>query len=99
MKNQRVSQSQIAEVVGTAIGENPKRTGMFIDKLFKAVYEYTKLGYDVQFMGFGTFSFTERTEREGVHPRKPTERIIIPAHKVPKFVAGEEFKRVINGKE
>lgn len=98
MKNKRVSQSQIAEAFAENIETTPARAGAMIDILFNLIYEYSKLGYDVQFSGFGTFTHTSRAPREGVSPQTG-ERITIPAVKVPKFKAGDKFKRVVNGKE
>lgn len=49
-------------------------------------------GKEVTLTGFGTFSSKFRHARGGVNPRKPSERIQIPAVTVPKFKAGKALK-------
>ena len=43
--------------------------------------------------GFGTFRVSKRAARTGVNPRNPSEKIDVPAMKVPVFKAAESFKR------
>ena len=53
-------------------------------------------GGDVQIMGFGSFSISERTARSGRNPRTG-EEIQIAAAKMPKFKAGKGLKDALNG--
>jgi len=50
----------------------------------------------VSLVGFGTFSVSERAERQGINPstKKP---ITIAAKKVAKFKAGSELSDAVNG--
>ncbi len=52
-------------------------------------------GEDVQLIGFGTFSVSERAERTGRNPRTG-EKLVIPSSKVVKFKAGKELKETVN---
>jgi DNA-binding protein HU-beta len=49
----------------------------------------------VAFAGFGKFSSQHRAARMGVNPRNPSERVHIPASRVPKFSAGSQLKRAL----
>jgi DNA-binding protein HU-beta len=46
----------------------------------------------VTFTGFGKFSTAHRAARQGVNPRRPGEKVNIPAATVPKFSAGSSLK-------
>lgn len=52
---------------------------------------HLKQGNKVQLTGFGTFEVRERAARTGVRPGT-TEKIEIPASKVPAFKAGKTLK-------
>ena len=58
----------------------------FVDNVTKALKE----GGKVTIVGFGTFSVSQRIERNGRNP-KTGESIKIQAKKVPKFKAGKEL--------
>jgi DNA-binding protein HU-beta len=65
-----------------------------IDAFTDAVIETLKTGGRVTLVGFGSFTVSERKERNGRNPRKP-EIIKIQARKVPKFRAGKEFAEIM----
>jgi DNA-binding protein HU-beta len=54
-----------------------------------------KSGNEVNISGFGAFVVTNRSARMGVNPQNPTEKIQIPATKVPKFRAGKNLKEAV----
>ena len=49
----------------------------------------------VTITGFGTFRISKRQARTGVNPRNPTQKIQIPAMKVPSFKAGKTLKDAV----
>jgi DNA-binding protein HU-beta len=53
-------------------------------------------GDQVRLVGFGTFTVSRRKASEGRNPRTG-EAIQIPATKNPKFRAGKNFKKAVNG--
>ena len=53
-----------------------------------------KAGDKVSFVGFGTFSVSERAERTGINPSTKAT-ITIPAKKVAKFKAGAELSAAV----
>ncbi|MFZ5341024.1 MAG: HU family DNA-binding protein [Patescibacteria group bacterium] len=45
--------------------------------------------------GFGTFKASKRDARMGVNPQNPSQKIKIPAMRLPSFKAGAEFKKAV----
>ena len=60
----------------------------------ESVVDTLKKGEKVTLVGFGTFTVSERKERNGRNP-KTGEPMVIPAKKTPKFVVGKLFKESI----
>ena len=55
-------------------------------------------GERITLIGFGTFERRQRQARVGVNPQNPTEKLRIPAARVPAFRAGQELKDVVDGR-
>jgi DNA-binding protein HU-beta len=69
-----------------------------LDSFTNAVITSLKKGDRVTLVGFGTFSVSERSARNGRNPQ--TGAVIkIKARKVPKFKAGKEFSTKIASKK
>jgi DNA-binding protein HU-beta len=89
-----------AEVVA-AIAEEVKISKAAAAKAFGVVFDCIegalKKGQKVTFVGFGTFSVSQRKARKGRNPQTGTA-IKIAAKKVPKFTAGAGLKALVNGK-
>jgi DNA-binding protein HU-beta len=66
-----------------------------VDAFLESVTEALKSGDSVTFTGFGKFSTSQRAAREGVNPRNPSEKVHIPAARVPKFSAGSALKSAV----
>ena len=66
--------------------------GKAVDAFRESVTETLKGGDSVTFTGFGKFSTSQRAAREGVNPRNPSQKVHIPAARVPKFSAGSALK-------
>jgi DNA-binding protein HU-beta len=63
-----------------------------IENIMKALQR----GDEVRLVGFGTFTVSRRKASEGRNPRTG-ETIKIPESKNPKFRAGKNFKKAVNG--
>jgi DNA-binding protein HU-beta len=63
-----------------------------INTLLEVITTSLKNGDEVVLTGFGAFSVKLRAARTGVNPQNPTQKINIPAVKVPKFKAGKALK-------
>ena len=66
-----------------------------IDAILGTITDALRQGQGVNFTGFGKFSAQHRTERQGVNPRNPSQRVTIPVSTVPKFSAGSSLKQAI----
>jgi DNA-binding protein HU-beta len=66
-----------------------------VDAFLESVTDALKGGDAVTFTGFGKFSTSQRAAREGVNPRNPSQKVHIPAARVPKFSAGSALKTAV----
>ena len=69
--------------------------GKAVDAFLDTIVDTLKGGGDVAFTGFGKFSTAQRAARTGVNPRNPSEKVHIPAARVPKFSAGSGLKSAV----
>ncbi|MBU4369538.1 HU family DNA-binding protein [Patescibacteria group bacterium] len=65
-----------------------------LDSFVEIIKTTLKKGEKVVIAGFGTFSVKKREARTGVNPQTGA-KIQIPAMKVPKFKAGQDFKKIV----
>jgi len=68
-----------------------------VDAFLETVTDTLKGGEDITFTGFGKFSTQNRAARQGVNPRNPSQKVTIPAARVPKFSAGSTLKSAVKG--
>jgi DNA-binding protein HU-beta len=87
--------SELVEVVAAKCGITASESEKFLNTLTHTIYEELRKGGVVKISGFGQFSVSHRESREGVNPRRPSERIIIPKLNTPKFKAGEALKAAV----
>ena len=71
--------------------------GKAVDAVLETITDTLKSGGEVAFTGFGKFTAQNRAARTGVNPRNPTEKVHIPAARVPKFSAGSQLKAAVKG--
>jgi DNA-binding protein HU-beta len=71
--------------------------GKAVEAFLETVTDTLRSGGEVTFTGFGKFQTQERKARMGVNPRNPTEKVHIPAARVPKFSAGSALKSAVKG--
>ena len=69
--------------------------GKAVEAFLETITDQLKRGGDVSFTGFGKFTTQQRAARTGVNPRNPTEKVEIPAARVPKFSAGSSLKSAV----
>ncbi|MEN3342908.1 MAG: DNA-binding protein HU-beta [Actinomycetota bacterium] len=74
---------------------NGREAGKAVDAFLDTIVDTLKGGGDVAFTGFGKFSTAQRAARTGVNPRNPSEKVNIPAARVPKFSAGSGLKSAV----
>ena len=82
----------------SAVAEKAGLTKMDAKKAVEAyaevISEALNAGDKVALLGFGTFSVTEKGERQGINP-KTKETITIAARKAVKFKAGSELAAAV----
>jgi DNA-binding protein HU-beta len=81
----------IAEKTGLSKGDSEKAVDAFTEVVTKTLAS----GGEVALTGFGGFSVSQRAARTGVNPQNPSQKIQIPATKVPKFKAGKGLKDAV----
>ena len=84
---------QVAAKSGLTRRDAAKAVDAFLDSVTAALVK----GTDVSFTGFGKFSTQNRAARMGVNPRNPSQKVTIPAARVPKFSAGSTLKSAVRG--
>jgi len=72
--------------------------GKAVDAFLDTITDTLRAGGDVSFTGFGKFQTQNRAARIGVNPRNPSEKVQIPAARVPKFSAGSGLKAAVKGR-
>ena len=66
-----------------------------VEAVLETIEGALKRGSEVTFSGFGKFSVSDRSAREGRNPATG-EKIQIAASRVPKFTAGAALKKAVN---
>ena len=82
---------KMAESAGISKKQAEDALNAFVETITKAL----QAGDKVAVTGFGTFSISDRKARTGVNPQNPSQKIQIPAVKVPKFKAGKTLKDAV----
>ncbi len=82
---------KLIETLSSKLGISKREAEKFLNTFVDVVTDQLKQDNKVAVTGFGTFTISNRKEREGVNPQTK-ERITIPAMKLPKFTAGKTLK-------
>ncbi|OGJ63542.1 DNA-binding protein [Candidatus Peribacteria bacterium RIFCSPHIGHO2_02_FULL_53_20] len=90
-----MSKQDIINMIADAAGITKRASASALEALTTLVTKELKKGNHVTLTGFGTFKISKRAARVGVNPRNPTQRISIPAMKVPSFKAGKTLKDAV----
>lgn len=87
-----MNKTELIEALSSKASVSKSEAEKVLNSLIDIVTENLQADKDVTITGFGSFSISHRKERQGVNPQNPTEKITIPAMKVPKFTAGKTLK-------
>jgi DNA-binding protein HU-beta len=90
-----LTKAEFVERVAQKANLSRKDAGDAVDAFLDSITDALRSGEEVAFTGFGKFSVQNRAARQGVNPRNPSERVHIPASKVPKFSAGSQLKTAV----
>jgi DNA-binding protein HU-beta len=89
-----VTKQEFVDQVADRAGLSKKDAAEAVDAFLDTVEDALKRGSDVSFSGFGKFSVSQRSAREGRNPATG-ERIQIAASRVPRFTAGAGLKKAV----
>jgi DNA-binding protein HU-beta len=89
-----VTKSEFVDQVSDRAGLSKKDAADAVEAVLETIEDALKRGSDVTFSGFGKFSVSHRSAREGRNPATG-ERIQIAASRVPKFSAGAALKKAV----
>ncbi|HJS94202.1 MAG TPA: HU family DNA-binding protein [Solirubrobacteraceae bacterium] len=90
-----MTKQEFVDQVADRAGLSKKDAAGAVDAFLDTVEDALKRGSDVSFSGFGKFSVSARSAREGRNPATG-ERIQIAASNVPRFTAGAGLKKAVN---
>jgi DNA-binding protein HU-beta len=90
-----VTKAEFIDRVASKSGLSKRDASTAVDAFIDCVTDALKEGEAVSFTGFGKFSTAHRAARQGVNPRRPGEKVMIPAANVPKFSAGSALKQAV----
>lgn len=89
-----MNKSELIDKIAAGSGLTKADSKKALEATVAAIKESLAAGEKVALVGFGTFSVSERSAREGVNP-STKEKIQIAAKKVAKFKAGAELADAI----
>jgi DNA-binding protein HU-beta len=92
-----VTKQEFVDKVASRSGLNRRDAAKAVDAVLDSITDALRRGEPVSFTGFGKFSTQHRAARMGVNPRRPGEKVHIPAATVPKFSAGSQLKSAVRG--
>lgn len=87
-----MNKAELAQVLAEKMNLSKRETEDMINTMVDTITATLQKGDEVVLTGFGAFSVKQRAARTGVNPQNPSEKIQIPAVKVPKFKAGKALK-------
>jgi DNA-binding protein HU-beta len=90
-----VTKQEFVDAVASKANLSRRDAGAAVDAVLETVTDTLKSGDSITFTGFGKFSTSQRAAREGVNPRNPSQKVHIPAARVPKFSAGSQLKSAV----
>jgi DNA-binding protein HU-beta len=89
-----VTKQEFVDQVADRAGLSKKDAGDAVDAFLNTVEDALKRGSEVSFSGFGKFTVSQRSAREGRNPATG-EKIQIAASRVPRFTAGAGLKKAV----
>ena len=89
-----MTKSEFVDQVADRAGLSKKDAAGAVDAVLDTIENTHSRGSEITFSGFGKFSVSQRSAREGRNPATG-ERIHIAASTVPKFTAGAALKKAV----
>lgn len=86
-----MNKTQLVDAMAAKSGLSKADAAKALSAFTETIGEATKSGEGVVLVGFGSFTISERSARQGINPRTK-ETIEIPAKKVVKFKPGSALE-------
>ena len=90
-----MTKQEFVDRVADKSGLGRRDASKAVDAFLDSIVDSLRQGEEISFTGFGKFSTQQRAERQGVNPRNPSQKVTIPAARVPKFSAGSALKQAV----
>ena len=90
-----MNKAELVEAISNETGLSKTKSNEVVNTLVNKITESLKNGEKVSLVGFGSWSTTNRPERQGRNP-KTGEIITIPSKNVAKFKPGNELTKNVN---
>ncbi len=90
-----MTKQDLVNAAANSAGVTKKAAAEVLDAMLESITKSLKKGESVTVTGFGTFRVSKRAARTGVNPRNPSQKIKIPAMKLPAFKAGKSLKDAV----
>jgi DNA-binding protein HU-beta len=90
-----MNKAELINAIAAEAGLSKADAKKALDATVKAVSDALVAGDKVSLIGFGTFSVSTRSSRQGINP-KTKQAITIEAKKVAKFKSGAELTAAVN---
>ena len=90
-----MTKQDLVNSASQAAGVTKKAAAEVLESVLMSITKSLKGGNSVTITGFGTFRVSKRAARTGVNPRNPSQKIKIPAMKLPAFKAGKSLKDAV----
>lgn len=89
---------ELAQTISDRVGLTRRQLEQILTHLTEIVTTELQRGQEVTLTGFGMFFTKVRKPRLGVNPKKPSERLQIPAATVAKFKPGKNLKAALRAR-
>ena len=90
-----MNKTELVSSIAAKAGLSKPDSKKALDACVESIIEALKNGEKVSLIGFGTFSITKRSGRQGINPLNK-QPITIAAKNLAKFKAGSELDSAIN---
>lgn len=91
-----MNKEQLVKQIATQANLNQKQASDALSAVCSSITEALSANDNVQLIGFGSFSISERNARTGRNPQTGAA-ITIPAKKIVKFKASKKVDEEVNG--
>ena len=90
-----MNKTELINQIAESASITKKEAGNSLQSFIMAITDTLEKGDKLQLLGFGTFSVTQRSAREGRNPQTG-KAIKIPAKKIVKFKVGSKLSEAVN---